>query len=308
MNAPRRLPRRDVDGVLLLDKPTAIGSNQALQKVKFFLYAAKAGHTGTLDPMATGLLPLCFGEATKFSSELLDADKRYLATVRLGVTTDSGDADGNVLATRSANCTPADIERGASQFRGVISQVPPMYSALKRDGKPLYEYARAGIELEREARSVVIHELIIRDCTADSFVMDVHCSKGTYIRSLAMDIGEQLGCGAHLVALRRTGIGRLSVDDAHTLSALEKRPREELDTLLLPVDYLLSNVPALVLDADSSYRIGNGQRIRDTRFSAFNGRVRMYSSGNEFLGLGEVTEGSLLHPTRLLARNLVSVV
>ena len=203
----RRIIRRVVDGVLLLDKSQGVSSNGALQTARRLLNAAKAGHTGTLDPMASGLLPLTFGEATKFSQMLLDADKVYEAVVQLGVDTDSGDADGAVIATRPVAVDRAALEAVLTRFRGEIEQVPPMYSALKRDGKALYEYAREGIELEREARRVTIHALELLDFAGERFAIRVHCSKGTYIRSLAMDIGAALGCGAHLCALRRTAIG-----------------------------------------------------------------------------------------------------
>ncbi len=207
--------------MLLLDKPQGVSSNGALQTARRLFNAAKAGHTGTLDPMASGLLPLTFGEATKFSQMLLDADKTYEAVVQLGVDTDSGDADGAVIATRPVAVDRAALEAVLARFRGEIEQVPPMYSALKRDGKALYEYARAGIELEREARKVTIHALELLDFAGERFTIRVHCSKGTYIRSLAMDIGAALGCGAHLAALRRTAIGAFDLSGAVTLEALE---------------------------------------------------------------------------------------
>uniref|UniRef100_UPI0035ADC3C5 tRNA pseudouridine(55) synthase TruB n=1 Tax=Thauera aminoaromatica TaxID=164330 RepID=UPI0035ADC3C5 len=236
----RRIVRREVDGVLLLDKPQGMSSNGALQTARRLLAAAKAGHTGTLDPMASGLLPLTFGEATKFSQMLLDADKTYEAVVRLGVDTDSGDAEGKVLATRPVAVDRAALEAVLERFRGEIEQVPPMYSALKRDGKALYEYARAGIELERAARRVVIHALELLDFAGERFTIRVHCSKGTYIRSLAMDIGAALGCGAHLAALRRTAIGAFDLSGALTLEALEAAGEGGRDALLAPVDALVA--------------------------------------------------------------------
>ena len=220
--------RDAVDGVLLLDKPVGLSSNDALIKAKRFMNAKKAGHTGTLDPFATGLLPLCFGEATKFSQDLLEADKTYLATVHLGLCTDTGDTEGAVTATREVSCTLADIEAVLPRFRGPIKQVPPMYSALKRDGKALYEYAREGITLEREARDVVIHKLEIVGYEAPFLKIEVTCSKGTYIRVLGEDIGAALGCGAHLNALRRTQVGALTTDKMVTLEdlAAHAAPRE----------------------------------------------------------------------------------
>jgi tRNA pseudouridine55 synthase len=224
LNAPRqqkRPPRRTVDGVLLLDKPQGQTSNGALQTARRLYNAAKAGHTGTLDPMATGLLPLTFGEATKFSQMLLDADKAYEATVRLGIETDTGDAEGRPIASAPVSVTPDEVARALSLFTGEIEQVPPMYSALKCAGKPLYEYARAGIEIERAPRKVRIHALEFVALEGDAFRIRVDCSKGTYIRTLAIDLGRALGCGAHLSALRRTRIGPFAVDAAVTLAALE---------------------------------------------------------------------------------------
>ena len=209
-----------VDGVLLLDKPVGFSSNDALIKAKRVLNAKKAGHTGTLDPFATGLLPLCFGEATKFSQDLLEADKTYETTVHLGQTTDTGDTEGEVIDTRDVDVTLDQIHAVLDKFRGPIAQVPPMYSALKRDGKPLYEYARAGITLEREARNVVIHKLELVSYEAPLLKLTVTCSKGTYIRVLGQDIGEALGCGAHLNALRRTQVGPLTMDNMITLEAV----------------------------------------------------------------------------------------
>lgn len=223
-----RPPRQILDGVLLIDKPVGLSSHDALLRAKGILRAKKAGHTGTLDPMASGLLPLCFGEATKFSQDLLDADKYYDATMRLGERTDTGDAEGEIIETRPVTCDLAAVDAVIAEFRGEIDQVPPMYSAIKRDGKPLYEYARAGQVLERESRRITIHALdrvsdaaLLAD--AQSVQIRVHCSKGTYIRTLAEDIGERLGCGAHLTALRRTRVGLLTIDGAYTLAALQER-------------------------------------------------------------------------------------
>lgn len=300
MSAPRREPRRDVDGVLLLDKPQGRSSNSALQHARRLFNAAKAGHTGTLDPMATGLLPICFGEATKFSSELLDADKRYLATVALGVSTDSGDADGRVISERPISCNANDIESVGREFLGEIEQVPPMFSALKRDGKPLYEYARAGIELERPARTVCIHDLTIISVSGSSFEMSIHCSKGTYIRSLAIDMGERLGCGAHLSDLRRTAIGRFDLENAVTLAALEEMSLSALDTLLCPVDHLVAGLPAVTLNCQDAARMANGQRLPADYGMQVEGYVRIFGADRGFMGVGRYL-GGVIHPTRLVS-------
>jgi len=299
VNKPRRPPRRRVDGVLLLDKPTGMTSNAALQAARRLFNAAKAGHTGTLDPLATGLLPLCFGEATKFAGELLHADKSYRATLCLGVTTDSADADGRVLETRPVAVTEDRLREILLTFVGEIDQIPPMYSALKRDGKPLYEYAREGIELEREPRRVSIYRLELLSLMGDEAVIDVDCSKGTYVRTLAADVGELLGCGAHLAALRRTRIGGLGVPAAVTLVQLEALTPEERDGLLAPADALLRDVPAASLTALETGRILHGQGVRwqgDT-----GQRFRLYGDGGCFLGLAELSADGWLNPRRLIA-------
>ena len=258
----RRVP---VHGVLLLDKAAGRSSNDVLVQAKRLLNAEKAGHTGTLDPFATGLLPLCFGEATKFAQDLLEADKRYEATVHLGMTTDTGDIEGNVIAASTpeqiAGITMARIETVLAQFRGPILQTPPMYSALKRDGKPLYEYARAGITLEREARALTIHRLELIDYQAPLLRIDVLCSKGTYVRVLGEDIGAALGCGAHLQALRRTGVGNLTLDGAVTLDALALLDEPARRASLAPVDALLQSFPAVMLDDALANRFLHGQRL-----------------------------------------------
>jgi tRNA pseudouridine55 synthase len=284
--------------VLLLDKPTGITSNAALQKARWLLNAEKAGHTGTLDPLATGLLPLCFGEATKFAGELLNADKSYRATLRLGVTTDTADTEGQVLLTRPV-AVDADKSRAAmADFRGEIEQIPPMYSALKRDGKPLYEYARQGIELEREPRRVTIYRLELVSFSGDTAIIDVDCSKGTYIRTLAADIGEKLGCGAHLTALRRTRIGNLDVANAIALEAFEALPVENRDGRLLPADALLADVPIVRLDSTELERVLHGQGIRHD--GAPGTRNRLYSADGLFVGLGEQSADGWLNPRRML--------
>src|SRR5258707_4289562 len=257
-----KIPRRVLDGVLLLDKPLGLSSNDALIRAKKIYLAKKAGHTGTLDPLATGLLPLCFGEATKFSQDLLEADNTYEATMRLGVRTTTGYAEGEALETRDVSCDEAAIQDAMAHFRGDIAQIPPMYSALKRDGKPLYEYARAGQTVEREARNVTIHALELIGCALPDVTFRVTCSKGTYVRTLAEDIGEALGCGAHLVALRRTGVGALTLANSVTLDALSDATESQRETWLQPVDALLSTFPSVRLDAEATRRFLHGQRLR----------------------------------------------
>ncbi|MBY0570923.1 MAG: tRNA pseudouridine(55) synthase TruB, partial [Burkholderiaceae bacterium] len=257
----KKRPRVPVHGVLLLDKPVGFSSNDALIKAKRFLNAMKAGHTGTLDPFATGLLPLCFGEATKFSQDLLEADKTYTTVVHLGVTTTTGDTEGDVLETKSVDVTEEQIRQVLAQFTGPIAQVPPMYSALKRDGKPLYEYARAGVTLEREARNVVIHELEFLGYDAPLLRLKVKCSKGTYVRVLGEDIGAALGCGAHLKELRRIQVGHLVLGKSITLDYLESLPEEQRLALLDPVDALLSSFPAVHLNEELAVRFLHGQRL-----------------------------------------------
>nr|MBL8456134.1 tRNA pseudouridine(55) synthase TruB [Zoogloeaceae bacterium] len=297
----KRIARRQVDGVLLLDKPRGLSSNHALQKAKRLFNAAKAGHTGTLDPMATGLLPLTFGEATKFSQMLLDADKSYEATVTLGVVTDTGDAEGQVLERQSVTADVQDVAAALNAFRGEIEQIPPMYSALKRDGRPLYEYARAGIELERAPRRVVIHALEMLDGGLDgsSFGFRVRCSKGTYVRTLAMDIGRALGCGAHLSALRRTAIGPFGLDDAVSIERIESCSMDGRDALLASCDTLVGHLVPLQLDESQACALLQG-RSMTLGECAGSGLVRLYA-GARFIGLGEINEGGKLSPKRLIA-------
>jgi tRNA pseudouridine55 synthase len=294
-----RSKRVRIDGVLLLDKPGGMSSNAALQKARWLFNAAKAGHTGTLDPMATGLLPLCFGEATKFSGELLGADKRYEATLRLGVVTDTADAEGAVLQRRDVAVSREQVEGALARFRGEIDQVPPMHSALKRDGRPLYEYARKGIELERAPRRVTIHVLEFVRLEGDGLDIVVDCSKGTYVRTLAQDIGEALGCGAHLTALRRTRIGGLRLADAVTLGALEALPPETRHSLLQPADALLADLPRLDLDAAAARCLSHGQAIRAGH--GLDGRLRLYGPDGGFLGLGQASEEGRVAPLRMIA-------
>lgn len=294
MSKPRRTWKQ-VDGVLLLDKPLHLSSNDALQKARRFFSAAKAGHTGTLDPLATGLLPICFGEATKFSADLLDADKAYVADVRLGQTTATGDVEGEVLQTRPVQVSAEQLAAVLPRFTGVIAQVPPMYSALKRDGKPLYELARQGLEVEREAREVTILSLAASDFDGISFRLQVDCSKGTYIRTLAEDIGEALGCGAHLTGLRRTRVGPLELDRAVSLAELENTEEADRGRYLLPVDALLRSLPEVLLEAESLQRFAHGNPVATDLQS---GKARVYGEG-VLQGVGEVREGKLW-PYRLL--------
>lgn len=288
-----------IDGVLLLDKPQGISSNAALQRARRALGAAKAGHTGTLDPMASGLLPLAFGEATKFSQYLLDADKTYLAEVRLGVTTDTGDADGQVIDTSSHRPSTHDVAAACARFQGEIEQVPPMYSALKRDGKALYEYARAGQVVERQARKVSIHAIDLLAFDVDVFRCRVRCSKGTYIRALAEDIGQTLGCGAHLTALRRESTGSFNLSDAVSLERFEAMAREQRGDCLLPADAFVRHLPILGLDTEQGGRILHGQWV-DLIGCQETGAFRLYLD-SQFLGLGIVDPTGRLTSLRLLS-------
>jgi tRNA pseudouridine55 synthase len=293
--------------VLLLDKPLGWSSNDALQKVKWLLRAEKAGHTGTLDPLATGVLPLCFGAATKFSQLQLDADKTYEAVALLGRKTSTGDAEGDVIQTRPVNVTDEDVQRVALQFTGPIRQVPPMYSALKKDGKALYEYARAGIEVERVARDVTIHELKLALDPADidsvAINIRVKCSKGTYIRTLGEDIGEALGCGAHLTALRRVDTGGFNMAQCVTLQALEAMTEDERLACLMPVDSLLPQHTVVTLDAENAGRFLSGVRRRgvwpDEEQVAVFGEVPRALLGTAHVKAGELIPGRLLSPIEI---------
>lgn len=293
--AKRRWQR--IDGVLLLDKPSGMTSNSALQAARRLFSAAKAGHTGTLDPMATGLLPLCFGEATKFSADLLDADKTYEAELLFGITTDTGDAEGTILARRPPVVTTLDLATALQRFLGPIRQIPPMFSALKREGKPLYELARQGIEVVRAPRDVCIHELRLLSHTQDRCRLHVACSKGTYIRTLAEDIGELLGCGAHLTALRRIAVGALHIADAVTLDQVHALPEEARLASLLAPDTLLQSLPAIHLDDETSRRFGHGNPVSSI---GLEGRYRVYAN-DRLLGLGERDAAGQLQPRRLVS-------
>lgn len=295
--------RRAVDGILILDKPLGMSSNAALQKVRWLFNADKAGHTGSLDPLATGVLPLCFGEATKFSQYLLDSDKAYDTQMQLGVTTRTADAEGEVLERRPVDLQQQDIEQALPAFRGDILQVPPMYSALKRDGQPLYKLARAGEVVEREARSVTIAQLQLLEFTGDRATLHVACSKGTYIRTLVEDLGQVLGCGAHVASLRRTQAGPFSLDQAVTLETLERLHGEEgseaLDRFLLPADAGLEHWPQVVLSEHSAYYWLHGQPVRVPQLPSF-GMLRVKDENGRFIGIGEVDDEGRLAPRRLI--------
>lgn len=291
--------KRALNGILMLDKALGASSNAALQQAKRLYRAAKAGHAGTLDPLATGLLPVLFGEATKFSSDLLEADKTYVAEIRLGVSTATADAEGEVIATRPVSVTQEQLLVALQHFRGDILQTPPLYSALKHAGKPLYAYARAGIEIERAPRQVTIHALDLQWFKAERLALSVRCSKGTYIRSIAHDLGELLGCGAHLAGLRRTAVGRFGLDCAHTLESLEAMPAAERDARLLPVDALLQELPQMALEPAQQLRFLQGQAV--PWGGAPQARVRVYGSDGALLGVGEVGADGAISPKRVIA-------
>lgn len=290
----------DLDGVLLLDKPVGLTSNDALQAAKRLLNACKAGHTGSLDPIATGLLPLCFGDATRLSQFMLDSDKRYWTVIRLGVTTTTYDSEGDATQTRTVNVTRADVERVLPRFTGPISQIPPMYSAIKRGGQPLYKLARAGQEVEREPRDIVIRELKLLGLDGDRLTLEVHCSKGTYIRTLAYDIGEALGCGAHVIELRRLAVGTLRIEQAVTLDTLEAiASPQERAARLLPLDTVLSEMPDVHLTALAAHYLRQGQPV-SLQHGRDPGWVRLYEGESRFLGLGQVLDDGRVAPRRLL--------
>jgi len=302
--ARRRNRGRNVHGILLLDKPAGLTSNRALQQVKRLYDANKAGHTGSLDPLATGMLPICLGEATKVSGFLLDADKRYQAVIKLGVKTNSGDADGEVVETRPVPpLRRAQVVEVLEAFLGTQMQTPPMHSAIKQQGVPLYKLAHQGIEVTRKAREVTIHSIELLRLDDDELEIDVHCTKGTYIRTLAEDIGEALGCGAHIAALRRTGVGGLAMArmvDFDTLEATAGQGFEALDALLVPAGDALPEWPAVRLSEDASYYLRRGQPVFVPQLKA-SGWVRLYRGEEEFLGLGTVLDDGRVAPKRLLA-------
>jgi len=296
--------RRAVVGVLLLDKPVGWTSNAALQAVKRLYRAKKAGHTGSLDPLASGLLPICLGEATKLSGLLLDADKAYRFTCRLGVTTATGDAEGEVLATRPVGALSRErIEAALRGFIGPIRQLPPMYSAVKRAGQPLYKLARQGIEVERTPREVTVRELRLVRQDAEELEFELRCSKGTYVRALAADLGEALGCGAHVSALRRTAVEPYDADRMVALEALREAAEQglaALDRWLLPPDSAVAGLPAVSVSGDAAFYVRQGQPVLVPR-APTRGRVRLYEGERRFLGIGEILDDGRVAPRRLLA-------
>lgn len=297
-----------IDGVVLLDKPAGMSSQGAVTAVKRAFNADKAGHTGTLDPLATGLLPICLGEATKYSQDLLDADKTYIAELKFGARTDTGDAEGQVIAECPLPNFTSELELKQAleallpQFTGAISQVPPMYSALKRDGKPLYEYARAGLELERTAREITIQKIRWLDIQWPVATLEVSCSKGTYIRVLAEDIGNALGCGAHLVGLRRTEVGHLTLEQSFTLESIQKALHDS-SSYILPIDALLQTLPHLTVDEQQAKRLEMGQRV-PLNLPPIEALVRIYratAAPHNFIGTADWRAG-VLHPKRLISQ------
>lgn len=306
----RRRKGRPINGVILLDKPTGISSNDALQKVKRIYFAEKAGHTGALDPLATGMLPICLGEATKFSQFLLDSDKRYRVIAKLGERTNTSDSDGEVVETRPVDVTLDKLEACIDQFRGESDQVPSMFSALKYQGKPWYEYARKGIEVPRESRKITVYEIVLHRFEGDEVEMEVHCSKGTYIRTIVDDLGEMLGCGAHVTMLRRTGVAKYPYENMVTLEQLnelleqahreERAPRELLDPLLLPMDTAVEDLPEVNLVPELADMVQHGQPVQV--FGApTEGSLRL-TMGEErlFIGVGEMNEDGKIAPKRLV--------
>ena len=295
-----------IDGVVLLDKPAGMSSQGAVTAVKRAFNAEKAGHTGTLDPMATGLLPVCLGEATKYSQDLLDADKTYIAQVKFGSRTDTGDAEGQIIEELPLPVFADEVAMRMAldsllpKFTGPISQVPPMYSALKRDGKPLYEYARAGVELERAPRDITIHKIRWTNIHWPEATLEVSCSKGTYIRVLAEDIGNALGCGAHLVGLRRTEVGHLTLEQSFVIESIQKGSQENY---LLPVDALLQTLPHLTVDEQQAKRLEMGQRV-PLNLPSIEAMVRIYratAAPHNFIGTADWRAG-VLHPKRLISQ------
>lgn len=306
----RRRKGRPINGVILLDKPTGISSNDALQKVKRIYFAEKAGHTGALDPLATGMLPICLGEATKFSQFLLDSDKRYRVIAKLGERTDTSDSDGEVVETRPIDVNLEKLEACIDTFRGESDQVPSMFSALKYQGKPLYEYARKGIEVPRESRKITVYEIVLHRFEGDEVEMEVHCSKGTYIRTIVDDLGEMLGCGAHVTMLRRTGVAKYPYEKMVTLEQLnelleqahrdEVTPKELLDPLLLPMDTAVEDLPEVNLNAELTNLVQHGMPVQV--LGAPEGTPIRMTSGEEklFIGVAEVNDDGKVAPKRLV--------
>ncbi|WP_386693482.1 tRNA pseudouridine(55) synthase TruB [Lonepinella sp. MS14435] len=303
MSRPRK-KGRDIHGVFLLDKPQGMSSNDILQKVKRLYQANKAGHTGALDPLATGMLPICLGEATKFSQFLLDADKRYLVTAKLGERTDTSDAEGQIVQTREVRSKIPEILTALEHFRGDLMQVPTMFSALKHQGKPLYEYARQGITVEREARPIRIFELNFISYQAPYLTLEVHCSKGTYIRTLVDDLGEYLGCGAHVTMLRRTAVADYPTDKMLSWEQLQVLGEQQdltlLDSYLLPVDSAVSKLPILRLSVEQTNAVSFGQRVKFENSQQCYGQVRLFSDKNLFLGVADIGKDNVIRPSRMV--------
>ncbi len=308
MSRQRKKSARDISGILLLDKPAGISSNGVLQHVKRIYNASKAGHSGNLDVPATGLLPICLGEATKISAYLLDSSKTYRARCKLGVTTTTGDATGETLSNKTVpEISGSHIKQVINKFIGDIQQVPPMYSALKHKGKRLYELAYKGIEVERKARNITVHRIELLDLVNDEFEIEVFCTKGTYIRTLVEDIGQELGCGAHVLSLRRLGTGPFHESQMVTPSQLQKRAEqgfEQLDDLLLPMDIALIDFPEIHLSEDVAYYLCQGQAVMVPGLPE-SGRLRIYNNSNQFIGLGEVTEDGRIVPKRLINKSQI---
>lgn len=290
--------RQCIDGVLLLDKPLSMSSNRALQIAKRVYNAEKAGHTGTLDPLASGLLPVCFGEATKYASMMLEANKGYRAVLKLGQTTTTGDAEGEILETREVVVDARLVEETLDKFRGAISQQPPMHSALKHKGKPLYSYARKGIEIERPERAVTIHDLSMIELSDDELSLSVLCSKGTYVRVLAEDIGDALGCGAHLKSLVRTATGPFDLADAHGLEEIEAR--DDRESLLLPCDALVQGIARMDFGEIDADFLVNGRKVEA---EALPGSYRAYDASGCFIGLVEADKEGQIRPRRMMSGN-----
>ncbi|QDC79676.1 tRNA pseudouridine(55) synthase TruB [Candidatus Methylopumilus universalis] len=298
----KKSTKREIDGVFLLNKPLGFSSNQALKKIQWLLNAKKAGHTGTLDPMASGLLPICLGEATKFSNRLLNANKTYIATVQLGVTTTTGDQEGEVISEKEAVFNEAQLKETLQKFVGDITQIPPMYSALKFEGRPLYEYARQGIEIERKSRQITIYDIRLMEFQGSVMTIEVSCSKGTYIRTLAEDIGRALGCGAHLKGLERTQTGNFQLSEALTIEALEVMDSISREKVLLPIDALLEGLPLIELTSAETELIKKGQSI--DFISKNEEELRLYSVSGQFVGVGQPDLQGRLFPKRLIANIL----
>lgn len=293
---------RDIDGILLLDKPLGLSSNKALQAARNIFKANKAGHTGSLDPLATGMLPVCFGEATKYSGLLLDSSKTYRATCTLGVMTSTGDGEGEVIERNPVRVDESQLNAALEQFRGVIQQIPPMHSALKHEGQRLYALARQGVEVERESREVEIFSLELIQFEGDQLVLDVHCSKGTYIRTLAEDIGQTLGCGAFLSGLVRTGVQPFWDQKQWTLDELRKindDPEQNLDDCLLPIEEALIDWPEVEVTADMGFYLLQGQPVQ-VPGAPINGLVRIFQFERGFIGLGSILSDGRVAPKRMI--------